>query len=158
MFREMRLKREKMTEEDCIAILEKGTSGVLAVLEPDGYPYAVPLSYAYCDGKIYFHGTQTGLKMDALRHCDKVSFCVIAKDQVVPEEYTTYFKSVIAFGRARILTDTEEKKQALIHLGEKYSSAYREGYTEEIEEKLSVVGAIEITVEHMTGKMARELL
>ena len=84
-------------------IFNDNTSGVLSVYGEDGYPYGVPLSYVYADGKLYFHSAKDGHKIDAVRNNNKVSFTVIAQDNIVAEEYTTYFQSVIAFGTARIL-------------------------------------------------------
>ena len=85
MFREMRRKKQALRPEDCARILAQGTSGVLALLGDDGYPYAVPLSYVYHEGRIYFHSAMTGHKLDALRRCPKASFCVVDQDQMVPE-------------------------------------------------------------------------
>ena len=95
MFREMRRKRQALSPGDCAAVLCRGTSGVLAVAGDGGYPYAVPLSYGYDGEKLYFHCAKAGHKLDAIRRSPKVSFCVIDQDRVVPEEYTTYFRSVI---------------------------------------------------------------
>ena len=75
---------------------------VLALLGDNDYPYAVPISYVYDDGKVYFHSAKSGHKIDAIQRTAKASFCVIDEDLVVPEEYTTYFRSVIAFGRIRL--------------------------------------------------------
>ena len=44
MFREMRRKNQALDAQACSAVLDRGTSGVLAVLGDEGYPYAVPLS------------------------------------------------------------------------------------------------------------------
>ena len=60
MFREMRRKRQALSPEENVAILNRGTSGVLAVFGDDGYPYAVPLSYVY-DGS---RSTSTVQKAD----------------------------------------------------------------------------------------------
>ena len=79
-----------------------GTSGVLALAGDNGYPYALPISYVYSDGKIYFHSAKSGHKIDAVKRCEKASFCVIAEDNIIPEEYTTYYKSVIVFGKLKI--------------------------------------------------------
>jgi len=89
--------------DEAVKILQSATSGVLAVCGDDGYPYAVPLSYVYADGKIYFHSALQGHKIDAIRSNPKVSFCVIDKDDIQPQEFTTYFRSVIVFGKARII-------------------------------------------------------
>ena len=103
MFREMRRKKQALSNEENLAILMRGTSGVMAVSGDDDYPYAVPLSYVYHDSKIYFHCAASGHKLDAMRRNPKVSFCVIDRDEVIPQEYTTYFRSVIVFGTVRIL-------------------------------------------------------
>ena len=102
-------------------MLQQGTSGVLSLLGDNGYPYGVPLSYVYHNGKLYFHCAQAGHKLDAIRREEKCSFCVIVQDQVVPEKYTTYFRSVIAFGKVRILENIEEKQAALEALGERFN-------------------------------------
>ena len=105
MFRPMRRFKQALSPEECRAVLERGTSGVLALSGDGGWPYAVPLSYVYADGKIYFHSAKSGHKVDAIRSCPRASFCVIDQDHIVPEEYTTYFRSVIAFGTVRILEE-----------------------------------------------------
>ena len=109
MFREMRRKNQELSHEDTIQVLKRGTNGVLAVIGDEGYPYGVPLSYVYVDGKIYFHCGLSGHKADAIRSNDKVCFTVIDQDKIVAEELTSYFRSVIVFGRAVILADPEEK-------------------------------------------------
>ena len=47
MFREMRRKKQVLPEEVCTSILNRGTSGVLALMGDEGYPYAVPVSYTH---------------------------------------------------------------------------------------------------------------
>ena len=103
MFREMRRKRQQLGEEETLGILERGSHGVLALAGDGGYPYALPISYVYDRGKLYFHGAKKGHKLDAIARCSKASFCVVERDEVVPEEYTTYFRSVIAFGTITLL-------------------------------------------------------
>lgn len=158
MFREMRRNRQALSPGECAAILQRGSHGVLAVLGDGGYPYAVPLSYVYRNGSIFFHCAKTGHKLDAIARESRVSFCVVDQDQVVPEKYTTYFRSVVAFGRARILGDEAEKRAALEALAERYSPGDREGRQREIEREFSHVCLVEIAVEHLTGKEAIELV
>ena len=158
MFREMRRKNQQLTHSDCMDILKAGTSGVLAVSGDGGYPYAVPLSYVYRDGKIWFHCATSGHKLDAIARDPKVSFCVIAQDQVVPREFTSYFRSVIVFGRARVLTDDGERRAAIRLLAEKYFPGDPEGREAEIQKDFHRLAMVELTVEHMTGKEAMELV
>ena len=159
MFRKMRRNKQLLPLEECVEILNRGTSGVLAVTGDDDYPYAVPLSYVYHDNKIYFHGAKTGHKLDAVSKNEKVSFCVIDKDQVVPDEYTTYFRSVIVFGKARILKDEEEIRKAINILAVKYAPDHdKERRLQAIDKEYAAMSMIELSIEHMSGKEAIELV
>lgn len=157
MFREMRRKKQLLSQEETVKIMETGTSGVLALLGDDDYPYTVPLSYVYCDSKIYFHGAKSGHKIDAIRKSAKASFCVIDEDHVVPEEYTTYFRSAVAFGKVKIIED-EEKRKAIEMLAAKYTPNNEEGRRKEIEKQNNILCMIEFDIEHMTGKEAIEFV
>jgi hypothetical protein len=158
-FRKMRRFAQQLSEEECISILQRNTNGILAVQGDGGYPYAVPLSYAFCDGKIYFHSALQGHKIDALRAEEKCSFCVVDKDQIVPEEFTTYFRSVIIFGKAHIIEEKDEMLKALNLLADKYSPEQTvEQRHAEISHGIGRVAIIVLTIEHMTGKQARELM
>ena len=156
MFREMRRKKQELSKEECIDILQTAKTAVLGVVGDDGYPYAVPLSYVYCDDKIYFHSAKSGHKIDGIKNNSKVSFCVIAKDEIIPEKFTTYFRSVIVFGKARILESMDEILPAIRKLGMKYNPD-EEGCNEEIKRCLQALAVIEMDIEHMTGKEAIEL-
>ena len=157
MFREMRRKMQALTAEETAEILKRNTSGVLSLNGDDGYPYGVPLSYVYLDSKLYFHCAGAGHKLDSILKDDKVSFCVIDQDQVVGEEYTMYFRSVIAFGRARVL-EGAEKLRPLVELCEKYYPGHLEQTRQKAEHALKNVSIVEVTIEHMTGKTAMELV
>ncbi|MCR5820837.1 MAG: NimIJ family nitroimidazole resistance protein [Bacteroidaceae bacterium] len=157
-FRAMRRIRQQLSEAESWDILHRATAGTLAVLGDNGYPYAVPLSYVYAEGKLYFHSAQSGHKVDAIRNCDKASFCVIAKDDVHPGQYTTYFRSVIAFGRIHIIEDEAEKLQAARMLGNRYNPNQEEALQKEIEIGLSRMLMFCFDIEHLTGKEAIELV
>ncbi len=154
MFREMRRFKQQLPEETCIEILRREPRGFLAVLGDEGYPYTFPINFIYEDGKIYFHCGSEGHKVDAIKKCDKVSFCVIDKGEK-SESWSYYFNSVIVFGRIRMLEDREEVLKKARFLAEKYFPT-----EEEIEDVLSRQGhrvqCLELTIEHMTGKRVHE--
>ena len=158
MFREMRRKAQQLSYEKTEEILQNGTSGVLAVSGDDGYPYAVPMSYVYHDGKVYFHSAKTGHKLDGIERDSRVSFCVIDMDEVLPEKYTTCYRSAIVFGKARVITDESEMRKAAVLLADKYAPDDEAGRKAEIDGGIGRMYMIELTVEHMTGKQAKELL
>ena len=157
-FRPMRRMRQQLSKEVCDNILRNATSGTLAVLGDGDYPYAVPLSFIYADGIIYFHSAKSGHKIDAIKREDKASFCVISKDEIHGEEYTTYFSSVIAFGRISIVTSPVEKLEGIKLLGRKYNPNDEEGLSREIEKSLAHMELLRFDIEHLTGKQAIELV
>lgn len=156
MFREMRRHRQRLPREEAEAVLTRGSSGVLALLGDGGYPYALPISYVYANGSLYFHSALAGHKIDAIRDCDRASFCVIDQDQVVPQEYTTYYRSVIAFGRIQVL-EGAQSDAAIELLAAKYSPDQEEGRREEIRREQGRFCMLELRVEHLSGKEAMEL-
>ena len=95
-------------------------------------------------------------KLDALQNSDKASFCVIGRDEILPEKFTTCFRSVIAFGRVRILTEDGERRTALEKLAEKYSPGIPS--EREIGGAWNRVCLLELSVEHLSGKEAIELV
>jgi hypothetical protein len=158
MFREMRRKKQSLSTAETMEILKTCTCGVLGVFGDDGYPYTVPLSYVYQEGKLFFHCAQEGHKIDAINRNDKVSFCVIDQDKIIPEKFTTHYRSAIAFGRARILTDEAEKRRALESLVARFSPGYLVEGQQEIERDLHRTCIVEVKIEHLTGKAAKEIV
>lgn len=100
----------------------------------------------------------SGHKVDAIRACDKASFCVIDQDCVKPAEYTTYFRSVIAFGTIHIVEDETEKLKMAKILGNRYNPHQEEALQKELEHGLNRMLAIRFDIEHLTGKEAIELV
>ena len=159
MFRYMRRSKQVLTKEASIEILNRNTSGVLALYGDHAYPYAVPLNYVYSNQRIYFHSAKSGHKIDAMKQHAKVSFCVIDQDEIIQEEYTSYFRSVIVFGQASIVEDEKEKQEALLALAYKYSPDLTMMQHEDaIRKEFSLVSVIALDIEHISGKEAIELI
>lgn len=154
MFRAMRRKKQALTQQEMLDILQNGSTGILGVIGDNGYPYTVPLNFVFLDGKIYFHSAKQGHKIDGILCNDKVSFCIIERDVVIPEIFATDYRSVIVFGRAKIVQDDILKRTALEALIDKYSFHFHEAGRQEIEREWNSVCLIEITIEQMTGKRA----
>ena len=157
MFRDMRRSSQQLDREQCEEILARASWGVLAVLGDEGYPYTVALNHVYLDGALYFHCATSGHKLDAIRACDKVSFCVVDADDVVPQEYTTYFRSVVAFGRARVVEDEEEKARSLRALGNRFNPD-PQATDVEAAHGAARLHMVRIDIEHLSGKQAKELV
>ena len=157
MFRQMRRPRQQLPQNEVEAALHAATSGVLALLGDEDYPYAVPLSYVYHNGRLYFHSAMAGHKADAVRKHDKASFCVVIRDDVVPSRFTTRYSSVIAFGRVREVLDPAEKRESILAFAERYGMSHMERGKAEIEESWDHLMMIALDIEHVTGKESLEL-
>lgn len=166
MFREIRRSRQALPAEEGKAILHRNTSGVLS-LHDEVYPYGVPISYAYEEnshepgalyGTVYFHCATKGHKLESIGRNDHVSFCVIDRDQIVPEKFTTEFRSVIAFGVARVVSDDAEKRHGLELLAKKYSPGLDEAADAEIKGEWDHTCVIAIDLDYFSTKEAIELV
>lgn len=155
MTRTMRRFKQQLSAEEVESILLTGKYCVMAVSGDDDYPYAVPVNYVYDGTSIYIHSAAKGHKIDALRRNPKCSLCIVDKDDVIPEEFTSYFRSVIAFGTARFVESTDEKIAALRLLGDKYSPGVDP--EAEIARFIKTVSIVRIDIDSVTGKEAIEL-
>lgn len=157
MFREMRRKKQQLSADEVEEILKKHNTCTLALSGDDGYPYSLPISYAYIDGKIYFHCAKVGHKIDAVKSNKKVSLSVIDSDEVIEEKYTNKYKSVIVFGKARIIENKDEIYKNCVQMTKIICpTANKSGIKEEAERFINETAVVEITPEHITGKEGLE--
>lgn len=163
VFPSMRRNLQQLPQKEAKEILHRNTSGVLALSGTAAcpYPYAVPLSYAY-DGEqtIVFHCAKTGDKMERLYADAHASFCVIDADDVVPDAFSTRYRSVIVFGTIKKAEDPAEILAGLQLLADKYAplqlvpKALRD---KEIAGGISRLNLLVFHIDHMTGKESRAL-
>lgn len=157
MFRPIRRKKNEISEEAAICLLQNERRGVLAVHGDDGFPYAIPINF-WLDPenrKIYFHGSKTGHKADALRSCDKVCFTVFGNEHTGEETWAPFVQSAVVFGRCRLIDSQEEAIRLVKQFARKYFPT-EELVEEEAATSGNVVQMFEITIEHLSGKEIQE--
>ena len=155
MTRSMRRFKQQLSAEEVERILQTGKYCVMAVSGDNVYPYAVPVNYVYDGTAIFIHSAAQGHKIDALRRNPKCTLCMVDKDDVIPEEFTSYFRSVIVFGKAYFVESTDEKIAALRQLCDKYSPGIDP--EAEIARFIKTVCIVRIDIDSVTGKEAIEL-
>ena len=157
MFRELARIRQKLTDAEAIALLKSEPRGVLSVLGDNGYPYGLPIDHWYNeeDGCLYFHSGPKGHKIDALRRCDKASFCVYDQGWRNDGDWALNIKSVIVFGRIEIVEDHSAAIALTRQLSLKYTQdvAYIE---DEIRKYGHEVLVFRLVPEQITGKTTKE--
>ena len=157
MFRDIARFKQKISEEACIEILKAEKRGVLSVLGDDGYPYGMPLNHYYNeeDGHIYFHSGKKGHKIDAMKRCDKASFCVMDSGFLRSGEWALNISSVIVFGRIRFVDDYDKVIDICRKLSYKFTDD--DAYIErEIVRSGPGTLMFELVPEFVTGKLVNE--
>lgn len=156
-FRKMRRFKQQLTAEACAEVLSTQPRGVLAVAGDGGYPYALPLDFVYDpeNGTLRFHCAKEGHKLDAIRRCDKVSFCVMDEGFRREGEWALNIRSVIVFGRIRVVEDAQRREEILRALGQKYYPN-----PDDVEAEMRKSGGqalcLELVPDHVSGKLVNE--
>ena len=157
MFRELTRIRQQLSPEESIRLLKEQPRGILSVVGDDGYPYGLPIDHWYndADGCIYFHSGPAGHKIDALRRCDKASFCVMDQGCRKDGDWALHIRSVIVFGTVQFIEDHAQAIEMTRRLSYKYTqdTAYIE---EEIEKYGHEVLCFRLVPQHITGKTTKE--
>lgn len=153
----MRRFRQQLSENETLDILNRSTSGVLSLIDPDEVPYGVPMSFVF-DGKesIYFHCALSGRKIECIKNSPNACFTIIDLDEIHPQEFTTYFRSVIVEGLISIVTDKNQIIESLRLLSSKYSPGI--DCVQEIEKSIERVSVLKFKILTKTGKEAIELV
>ncbi len=157
-FRSLRRKKQELDNAECVSVLKTGMRGVLALHGDGGYPYAVPMNFYYDEvtGHFYFHGAKEGHKIDAIRSDEKVSFCVY-DGGTKKDDWAYYVRSVIVFGRMRIVEDSGEIARMVgLIAGKYYPLECADEVRKMLAEDMPHAYALELIPEHMSGKLVHE--
>ena len=157
MFREMRRYKQQIDREECVKVLKTEKRGVLSLIGDDGYPYGIPMNHFYDEkeNKIYFHGAKTGHKIDALNRCKKCCYTVFDHGYRKDGEWSLNVQSVVVFGTIKVVTSEEKMRQICTDLCRKFTDD-EEYLKQELEHALPRVQCLELTPDHMTGKLVNE--
>ena len=157
MFREITRKKQALSKEECLEILQNAKRGVLSVNGDEGYPYGMPMNHYYdpTDGKLYFHGGRNGHKIEAMKQDSRASFCVLDEGTLDPEGWFYHFRSVIVFGRIEFIENEEKVIEKVRELSYKFTQD--DSYIEyEIEKDMKGTLMFALVPEHISGKHVKE--
>lgn len=149
---EMRRKDRALSEEETKALLKGGEYGILSTIGPDGYPYGVPISYAYDEeqGLIFMHcAKEVGHKYENILFLPKACLTVVGNTKVLPEKFSTKYESVIAIGTVEL---PEDKLPALMALVKKYCPGLEEKGLIYAQKAQDTVTILALHIEELTGK------
>ena len=147
----MRRKDRLIPDAEALTILKEGEYGILSTVSPDDEPYGVPLNYCLIADCIFFHCALEGNKTDNISNNPNVSFCVVGKTEILPDQFSTRFESCIVRGRA-FESFAEEKQMALEGIVDKYAGGFAAQGLEAIEKLTDITRVFRITIESISGK------
>lgn len=152
----MRRKDRALSREEALCILAKCEYGILSLNDPAGWPYAVPLSYVLMDDALYFHSAYEGRKITAMRASDRACFVVVGETEpVYVNDFSTYFESVMVFGRTELVEEEGEKRKSLMALAEKYLPEHMDKAEGDINHSYSRTAVYKISIQSLSGKAKR---
>jgi nitroimidazol reductase NimA-like FMN-containing flavoprotein (pyridoxamine 5'-phosphate oxidase superfamily) len=151
-FREIRRRERALTEDQAREILGRAEHGVLATLGADGWPYAVPVNHVFSGDVLYIHCAVEGHKLENIAYEERVSFCAVTDARVLPAKLTTLYESAIVFGRATLVTDPTEKRQALELLAVRFCGSLSPDTEKAIATSFARTVVVRIRPERITGK------
>lgn len=156
--REMRKSSRRRDAEWALEVFDRAPYVTMSMTRPDGTPYGIPLSLIRTDGHtFYFHCADEGEKIDCIASNPVVSLSAVSRCTPKFEEdkcnYTMYYRSAVAVGKAAIVTDREEKIRALRLLCERFLPHFMEHFNEAIDRSLDRTTVVRVTLtEPAVGK------
>ena len=147
----MRRKERQLDLQSVESILKTGDYGVLSTVDGEGQPYGVPVNYVFYNDAIFFHSATQGHKIQNLKENPQVSFCVVGKSQVVPDDFSSDYESVILFGTAAEIFG-EDKLEALHAISNRFAPAHVNEGNAMIIRKFNSTTVIKITINELRGK------
>ena len=154
-------KLEIKSKEKVIEFLSSQQTGRIASIDDNGFPQIIPMNFVFINDAVYMHSHIRGEKLDNIKRNQKVGFEVDKSLEFLPSYFSdpadasladTLYISVVIKGNASIVSDKEEKTNALNSLMEKYQP---EGGYEPIRPDMNVlkeVEVIKIVPESLRGK------
>lgn len=158
MNREMRRKKQQLSEKDVETVIARNDYGVLSLCGDDGMPYGVPLNYVYEDRCFYFHCATAGHKLAVTEQNVNASFCIVDRSVVVPETFSTDYISVVAFGTVGKIEDEDEKRRTVTLLADVLGVDDDAAKAKEIDSAYEHTEMLCFRVERITGKCSTSVL
>ena len=134
-----------------LEVFDKAPYVTVSMTRPDGSPYGLPLSLVRTDGKtFYFHCAKEGEKLDCISHNPIVSLSAVTRCSPYFEpasgNFTLGYKSATAIGKAELVTEREEKIEALRAICLRFLPHHMEAFDDAIQRSLDRTAIVRITL------------
>ena len=147
----MRKASREMDATFALEVLDKAPYVTVSFTRPDGSPYGVPLSLARTDeNTFYFHCALEGDKLDCIAANPIVALSAVTKcaPTVGPKDgsFTLQYKSAMAVGKAEVVTERNEKIEALRAICLRFLPHHMDAFDDAIARSLERTAVVKITL------------
>lgn len=147
-----RAEKEITNRREIDSILSKAIVCRISIIDHET-PYIVPMNFGYKDDILYLHSAPEGKKIDLLKRNPRVCFEVESDLEIIntgiPCKWSMNYISVIGYGKAKFITDIEQKQKALHIIIDHYTPGSSYIFPEK---NLKEVTVIKIEISEMTAK------
>ena len=147
----MRRKDKERTETEFLHGILNEAEDMCLALNTGEAPYTFFVNFIYLNGALFAHGACEGRKLDLLRADPRVGFTIATGVQVVPEKFTTNYRSLVGTGIANVIEDIEEKKAVFMGFADKYQAACPRPVPQNMADRIAV---IKIAIKSLSGKQS----
>jgi nitroimidazol reductase NimA-like FMN-containing flavoprotein (pyridoxamine 5'-phosphate oxidase superfamily) len=123
----------------------------------DGQPYVIPTAYVRVDDRLYIHGSAASRMLRTLDGGVDVCVTVTLVDGFVLARaafhHSLNYRSVVALGRARLITDAEEKREALRHFTNHVAPGRWDEVRQPTEPELRSTSVLALPLEEVSAKV-----
>jgi len=124
----------------------------------DGKPFVIPTGYARVDDRLIIHGSQASRMLRSLGQGIDVCVTVTLIDGLVLARsafhHSMNYRSVVIFGRASVIENTEEKGAALLALSEHMIRGRWADAREPNEQELQLTTVLSLPIDEASAKYA----
>lgn len=147
----MRKKSREMNAAWALEVMDKAPYMTVSMADGNGMPYAVPLSLARTNERtFYFHCAAEGKKLEMIQAHPHVCLTAVSKCKptVGPKDgsFTLEFQSAMAFGKAELVTDDAEKREALRAICQRFLPRHMDAFEAAVARSMARTAVVRITL------------
>ncbi len=147
----MRKKKREMDAAFALEVFDKAPFTTVSFTRADGTAYGLPLSLARADERtFYFHCALEGDKLEAIKAHPDVCLSAVTKCKPMagPKDnsFTLEFKSAVAFGKASLVDNDEEKTAALRAISERFLPSHMDAFEDAVARSLNHTAVVKIVL------------
>ena len=147
----MRKASRQMDAAFALEVFDKAPYVTVSMTREDGRPYGLPLSLVCTDeNTFYLHCAMEGEKLDCIAHNPTVFLSAVTRcaPTVGPKDgsFTLQYKSATAIGKAEIVTNKEEKIEALRAICQRFLPKHMDAFDDAISRSIERTAVVRITL------------